>query len=72
MDGQIASPRSPGYPDSDIMSEASFRGSNSDSDYVKSAENSPAISANTSDLEGNTIKLEKTNKVSEGEIDAIV
>ena len=53
------------------MSAASFGGSDGDSDYVNSAENSPTSPANTPELAGHIIKLEAMYNVSEGDIDAI-
>ena len=54
------------------MSEASFGGSDGNSDYVKSEENSLTSLSNTPDLEGHIIELETMHKVSEGEIGTIV
>ena len=50
---------------------ANFGGIDSDSDYVKSADNSPMSSANTLDLEGHITELEMMHEVLEGEINAI-
>ena len=70
--GQIAYHSPPTGPDNNVMLAASFGESNGNSDYVESAENSPRSSANTPDLEGHISEMETTQKVSEGEIDAIV
>ena len=45
--------------------------SDSDSDYVESAENSPTSLANTPDLVGHISELEEMHEVAEGELDAI-
>ena len=70
-DIQTASPSLPTNPDSDVTSAANFGGSDSDSDYFESAENSPTSPANTLDLAGNIRKLESTHEVLEGDINAI-
>ena len=72
MDGQIASPRQPANPDSDVMLVASFGGSNSDSEYVELAEKSPLSLTNMPYLARHTSKLETMHEVSEGEINGIV
>ena len=71
MDGQTALPRPPADPDSDVMPVAIIGGIDGNSDYVKSAKNSPTSPANTPDLEGHISKLEAMHKVSERELDAI-
>ena len=53
------------------MSAASFVESDGDSDYVELAENSPTSPSNTTDLAGNTSKLEEMQEVLEGEINVI-
>ena len=72
MDGQITSPSPPNNPDSDVMSEDSFGGSDGDSKYIELAKNSSMSSANTPDLEGHISELEKFHKVLEGQISTIV
>ena len=72
MDGQTASTILPAGPDSDVMSAASFGGSDGNSDYVKLAKNSPTSLANTTDLEGNISKLETMKDILEGDINSIV
>ena len=51
-------------PDSDVMSVASIGGSDTNSDYVKSADKSPTRPSNTPDLVGHTRKLEAMYDVS--------
>ena len=70
-DGQTGSPSPPTDPDSDVLSVASIGGSDGDSDYVESAENSPTSPANTLDLAGHIIELEAIHEVSEGELNGI-
>ena len=70
-DGQNASPISPANPDSDVMSAASFEGSDSNSYYVELNENSPTRLDSTPYLAGQIRKMEVMYKVSEGDIDTI-
>ena len=72
MNGKITSPRPTDYPESDVMLETIFLGSNSDSEYIKSTKNSPLISANTPELAGQISKLEMIHKVSVVKIKPIV
>ena len=58
MDGQTAYPSPPSDPDSGVTLAASFGGSDKNSDYVESAENSPTSPANKPDLTGHIRKLE--------------
>ena len=62
MDGQTIPPSPPADLDSNVMSEASFGGSDGNSDYVESAKNSPMSLAKTPDLTGHTRKLEAMHK----------
>ena len=64
-DGQTASPSLPAEQDSDDTFVEIIGESDSDSDYVKSAKNSPMISANTPDLEGHISDLEEVYEVVE-------
>ena len=64
--GQTASPSPPADPDSDFIAVTSILGSDGDSDYVESAEDSPMILANTPDLAGHISKLEAMHEVLEG------
>ena len=50
----------------------SIGGSDGDSDYVESAENSLASPANTPDLAGHIRKMEEINEIAEGALDTIV
>ena len=50
------------------MSVESIGESDGDSDYVKSAENSPTSPDNTPDLEGYISELEEMHKVAESEL----
>ena len=65
------SPSPPADLDSDVMSVASFGGSDSNSYYVKLAENSPTSPAKTRYLAGNVSELEAMQKILEGDIKAI-
>ena len=65
------SPSPPANLDSDVTSVASIGGSDVDSDYVKSAEKSPMIPANTPDLMGHISELEEMHKFTEGNLSAI-
>ena len=56
-DDQIMSPIPPGKTHSDVMSAASFWGSDGDSEYCESAKNSPSRLANIPDITGHIIKL---------------
>ena len=58
-------------PESDIMSAASFGGSDDNLDYVELAEKTPTSSYNTPDLEGHIRKLETTHELLEGDINTI-
>ena len=62
--GQIASPSPPSNPDNDITLAASFGGSDGNSDYVRSAKNSPTRLANKPNLEGHINELETMQEVS--------
>ena len=70
-DGQTASSSPPADPDSDVVSVASIGGSYGDSDYVKSAKNSPTSPSNMPDLAGHIRDLEAVHEVLEGELKAI-
>ena len=70
-DVQTASPSPPPDPDSDVISAASFGGSDGDSDYFESSKNSPTSPANTPDLAGHISELEAMHEVLEGDINAI-
>ena len=61
--GQIASPSPPSNPDNDITLAASFGGSDGNSDYVRSAKNSPTRLASKPDLEGHINELETMQEV---------
>ena len=65
------SPSSPANPENDVMLVASTEGSDGNSDYVKSAGNSPTSPSNTTDLAGHISKLEAMHEVSEGYFNAI-
>ena len=71
IDGQILSTSLPAEPDSDVISAASFEGSDGDSEYVELAKNSPTRSATTPDLKRHMSKLEMMQEFSEGEITEI-
>ena len=57
-DGQTASTSSPGDPYRDVTSVVSIGGSDNNSNYVKSAENSPTSPSNAPDLAGHISELE--------------
>ena len=54
--------------DSDVTSVTSIGEIDGDSDYVKSAENSPMSPANTLDLKGHNSELEEMHEVAEGDL----
>ena len=62
-DGKIAPPSLPANPDSDVTPEAIFGGSDGNSDYVRSAKNSPTRLANKPNLEGHINELETMKEV---------
>ena len=61
-DDQIASTRPSTNSDSNVMLAASFGGSDGDSEYVESAENSTSRSTNTLDPVGHISKLEQCTR----------
>ena len=67
-DVQTVSPSPPSDQDSDVMLAAIIGESDSDSDYVESAENSPTSPSNKPDLEGHISDLEEMYEVAEGKI----
>ena len=60
---QTASPSPLANLESDVTSAASIGENDSDSDYVKSAENSPTSPANTPDLTGHISEPEEMHEV---------
>ena len=67
-DGQTVSPSPPANQDSDVQFVESIGGSDGDSDYVNSAENSPMSPANTPYLTGHFSELEEMHEVPEGDV----
>ena len=58
----------PANLDSDVILVASIVGSDGNSDYVESDEDSPTSPANTPDLAGHISELEEMHEVAEGEL----